>query len=116
MSATPQFGTQLIGQTENALGAILDRTLSGSGLTRQHWITLTVAVMSGGTMSLDQLVNRVTGFCRSFLSFERLGDPDPQLMAVGSYALPGKPPIAKSLTPSGPGRILRRAVGPTRMR
>jgi hypothetical protein len=66
MSATPQFGTQLIGQTENALGAILDRTLSGSGLTRQHWITLTVAVMSGGTMSLDQLVNRVTGFCRSF--------------------------------------------------
>ena len=38
-----------------------------------------------------------------------------QAVAAGSYARPGYPPIAKSRTPSGPGRILRRAVGPTRM-
>lgn len=38
-----------------------------------------------------------------------------QTVDAGSYARPGNPPIARSRTPSGPGRILRRAVGPTRM-
>jgi len=38
-----------------------------------------------------------------------------QTVEAGSYARPGNPPIARSRTPSGPGRILRRAVDPTRM-
>jgi hypothetical protein len=38
-----------------------------------------------------------------------------QAVEAGSYARPGYPPNARSRTPSGPGRILRRAVGPTRM-
>jgi hypothetical protein len=38
-----------------------------------------------------------------------------QTVEAGSYARPGNPPIARSRTPSGPGRILRRAVAPTRM-
>ena len=61
MSTTPEFGTRLIGQTENALGAILDRQLAGSGMSRPQWITLTVAVMSGPTIDHAQLVSRVAG-------------------------------------------------------
>ena len=33
MSTTPAFGTQLIGQTEKTLNAILDRQLAGTGVT-----------------------------------------------------------------------------------
>jgi len=38
-----------------------------------------------------------------------------QMVGAGSYARAGIRPIARSRTPSGPGWILRRAVGPTRM-
>jgi DNA-binding MarR family transcriptional regulator len=61
MPTTPEFGTQLIGQTENALGAILERQLADSGMNRSQWITLTVAVMSGGTIEHAQLTSRVAG-------------------------------------------------------
>jgi DNA-binding MarR family transcriptional regulator len=59
MSASPTFGTQLIGQAENALNAILDRELAGTGLTEPQWVTLTIAVMSGGTIDRTALGNRV---------------------------------------------------------
>ncbi len=38
MSTTPTFGTQIIRQTEKALGAILDRQFQGSGLTVPQWV------------------------------------------------------------------------------
>jgi len=41
------------------LNAILDRQLSGSGLTEQHWITLTFVVVSGGSIDRDELVRQV---------------------------------------------------------
>jgi DNA-binding MarR family transcriptional regulator len=59
MSTSPPFGTQLIGQTENAFGAILDRQLTGTGLTRPQWIALTIAVMSGASVDHAQLVSRL---------------------------------------------------------
>jgi DNA-binding MarR family transcriptional regulator len=61
MTSPPVFGTQLIGQTENALGAILDRQLDGTGLTQRHWVTLTLAVMSGGAIDQAALIGRVCG-------------------------------------------------------
>jgi DNA-binding MarR family transcriptional regulator len=61
MSTDPPFGTQLIGQTEKALNAILDRELTGTGLTEPQWVTLTIAVMSGGTVDSAALANRVAG-------------------------------------------------------
>ena len=62
MSAEIPFGTQLVGQLENAFGAILDRELSGSGITRHQWVTLVVAVMSGtGDVERAQLAARVAG-------------------------------------------------------
>jgi DNA-binding MarR family transcriptional regulator len=61
MSTTPEFGTQLIGRTEKALNAILDRQLAGTGITEPQWVTLTVAVMNAGTITHAQLVSRVAG-------------------------------------------------------
>jgi hypothetical protein len=61
MSVTPTFGTQVIGQTEKALGAILDRQLAGTGLTEPQWLTLTLTAVSGGTVDRDQLVGRLAG-------------------------------------------------------
>jgi hypothetical protein len=61
MSATPTFGPQVIGQTEKALNAILDRQLAGTGLNEPQWISLTLTVASGGTVDRDQLVGRVAG-------------------------------------------------------
>lgn len=55
------FGTQVIGQTEKALNAILDRRLAGTGVTEPQWVTLTLAVVSGGSIETDQLINRVGG-------------------------------------------------------
>lgn len=61
MSNTPAFGTQLIGQTEKALNAILDRQLAGTGVTEPQWVALTLAVMSGGTIDRAPLLSRLAG-------------------------------------------------------
>jgi hypothetical protein len=60
-TATPTFSAQVIGQTEKALNAILDRLLAGTGLTEPQWVTLTLTVFSGGTVDRDQLIGRVAG-------------------------------------------------------
>jgi hypothetical protein len=61
MSNTPTFGAPILGQTEKALNAILDRQLAGTGLTEPQWVTLSVTVMTGGTLDRDQLVGQVAG-------------------------------------------------------
>jgi DNA-binding MarR family transcriptional regulator len=62
MSSTtpaPTFGTPLLGQTEKALNAILDRQLAGSGVTEPQWVTLVIA--SGEAGDRDQLAGRLAG-------------------------------------------------------
>jgi DNA-binding MarR family transcriptional regulator len=59
MSTTPTFGTPLIGQTEKALNAILDRQLAGTGMTEPQWVTLTLTVAGGGSADRGQLIGRV---------------------------------------------------------
>jgi hypothetical protein len=56
---SPEFGTQLIGQTEKTLNAILGRLLARTGLTEPQWVTLTIAVMNGGTIEPDHYAARV---------------------------------------------------------
>jgi hypothetical protein len=61
---SPTFSAPVLGQAEKALNAILDRQLSGTGLTEHQWITLTLTVGSAGadgTVERDQLVSRVAG-------------------------------------------------------
>jgi DNA-binding MarR family transcriptional regulator len=60
MSTTSTFGTQSIGQTEKALNAILDRELTGSGLSERQWVALTLTAMTGPAPR-EQLQARVAG-------------------------------------------------------
>jgi DNA-binding MarR family transcriptional regulator len=57
----PAFGTALIGQTEKALNAILDRQLVGTGVTEPQWVTLTLTVVGGGAIDRAELIRRVSG-------------------------------------------------------
>jgi hypothetical protein len=102
MSTAPEFGTQLIGQTENALGAILDRQLAGSGMNRSQWITLTIAVTSGGTIDHAQLVNRVAGALK--MSDVQVTDQIHELAAVQLLRLP--PGDGSAVTATDAGREL----------
>ncbi|GAB2569261.1 hypothetical protein Aab01nite_07840 [Paractinoplanes abujensis] len=56
---TIPFGPQLIGRTEKALNALLDRELAGTGLTEPQWVTLTLTVLAEGTLSPAALAVRV---------------------------------------------------------
>jgi DNA-binding MarR family transcriptional regulator len=60
MSTTPAFGPPIIGQTEKALNAILNRQLTGTGVTEPQWVTLTLTVASGGPVDRGQVIGRVT--------------------------------------------------------
>jgi DNA-binding MarR family transcriptional regulator len=64
MSTTPTFTPQVIGQTEKALNAILDRLLIGTGVTEPQWVTLTVTVASGGKIDRDELISRMAGYLK----------------------------------------------------
>jgi hypothetical protein len=59
MSNTPSFSPQIIGETEKALNAILERLLAPAGLTEPQWITLSVTAASGGAVEREQLVARL---------------------------------------------------------
>ena len=56
MSAT--FSAQLLGQTEKAANAILERLLAEPGLTEPQWVILSITVMSGGTLDRQRLIER----------------------------------------------------------
>ena len=60
-TTTQAFGTALIGQTEKALNAILDRQLAGTGITEPQWVTLTLTAVSGGAIDRAELIRRVSG-------------------------------------------------------
>ncbi|WP_327088923.1 MarR family transcriptional regulator [Nonomuraea sp. NBC_01738] len=57
--APKPFGTALIGQTEKTLNAILERQLDGTGITEPQWVTLTLTVVSGGTIDRAELIRKV---------------------------------------------------------
>src|SRR5690349_9961650 len=57
----PPLNTQVIGQAESALGALLEPLLADAGLTFQQWLVLTVTAASGGRTGRGQLVARISG-------------------------------------------------------
>ena len=61
MQTYPPLSTQVIGQAESALGALLDPLLSRTGTTFHQWLVLTVTATGGGDIDHDQLVARVSG-------------------------------------------------------
>jgi hypothetical protein len=55
---SPTFSAQLLGQTEKAANAILERLLAEPGLTEPQWVMLSITVMSGGSLDRQRLVER----------------------------------------------------------
>jgi hypothetical protein len=45
---TASFGPQLLGETEKTLNVLLQRSLAGSGLNEEQWVTLRVASQHDG--------------------------------------------------------------------
>jgi hypothetical protein len=81
-AGNPGFGTQLIGQTEKALNALLERILAGTGLQERDWVTLRVAAMAGPEADRDQLTARLAGVFKV-----PAADADQQLGALISREL-----------------------------
>ena len=61
MPTVPSFSAQLLGQTEKAANAILDRLLAEPGLSEPQWVTLSITVMSGCALARGRLAERVAG-------------------------------------------------------
>jgi hypothetical protein len=61
MSTTPTFDARLLGQTEKAANAILDRLLAGTGVTEPQWIALSLIAASEEPLDRRGLTERVAG-------------------------------------------------------
>jgi hypothetical protein len=59
--STPTLNPQIVGQAENAHGAIMNVVLAGTGLNRDRWVALSLIMFSGGTIGAAELADRLTG-------------------------------------------------------
>jgi hypothetical protein len=55
---TITLNPQIVGQAENAHGAIMDLVLAGTGLDRDRWVALSLITFAGGTIETDTLIAR----------------------------------------------------------
>jgi hypothetical protein len=58
---TTTLNPQIVGQAENAHGAIMNVVLAGTGLDRDRWVALTATMSADGAIATDALTDRVTG-------------------------------------------------------
>ena len=63
MPTVPMFNAQLLGQTEKAANAILDRLLAEPRLSEPQWVTLSIAAASGGKTSAPAMPPSVRPVC-----------------------------------------------------
>ena len=89
------FSPAVLGQTEKALNAILDRQLAGA-VTERQWVTLVLA--SGDASDLDELTGRVAGGLK-------VGDADAREL-IDALAAAGFVHVAGSVTLTDAGRKL----------
>jgi DNA-binding MarR family transcriptional regulator len=61
MQTYPSVNTQVIGQAESALGALLGPILVRTGTSFHQWLVLTVTTAGGGELDRSQLVARISG-------------------------------------------------------
>jgi DNA-binding MarR family transcriptional regulator len=57
----PPLSTQVIGQAESALGALLEPQLASEEITFHEWLVLAVTAASGGSIDRGPLVARISG-------------------------------------------------------
>ncbi len=106
MNSTIPRLEQLIGQTEKALNAILNRLLAGA-VTEPQWVTLVLTARSGGSADRDQF----TGTVAHAMSVDQATAADHigQLAAKGLISTAG---AAITLTEAGQ-QLLDRVRGQT---
>lgn len=61
MFQAPILTSRNIGETENALRAILIKTLSGTGLDYPRWVALQLVSLSQSALSVDEVLAQLTG-------------------------------------------------------
>jgi hypothetical protein len=61
VTTTPTFDARLLGQTEKAANAILDRLLAGTGVTEPQWVALSLIATSEEPLDRSGLAERVAG-------------------------------------------------------
>lgn len=59
-SAAPPLSTQVIGQAESALGAVLEPLLDRAEITFHQWIVLVITSARGGSANRDELSRQLT--------------------------------------------------------
>ncbi|GIJ27441.1 hypothetical protein Vqi01_26030 [Micromonospora qiuiae] len=113
-TTTPAFGTALIGQTEKALNAILDRQLAGTGITEAQWVTLTLIVVSGENIDRAELIRRISAATQ--FSPAAVAERVTELTAAGFLRDGGDGRV--QVTDEGQARWtnLRTAIGPITQR
>ncbi len=111
-TADQPFGTALIGQTEKALNAILDRQLAGTGITEPQWVTLTLTVVGGGAVDRAELIRRVAGATQ--VSRAAVADRIAELTAAGFLRDSDSGDDRVEVTDEGHARWtrVRTAIGP----
>jgi hypothetical protein len=99
VSTAATFSPALVGQTETAFGAILDRELAGTALNASLWIALNVALAAGDSVDRDELSYRVAG-ARKVEESEARAYID-ELAAAGLLHLPGETSAPVTVTDAG---------------
>ena len=61
MQVYPTLSTQVIGEAESALGALLGPILARAETSFHQWLVLTVSTAAGGEIDRGQLVERISG-------------------------------------------------------
>lgn len=87
---SPTLNPEIVGQAENAHEAVLARALAPTGITKQQWIALTLAVTA--PLGADGLARRLAGALRS---------ADPAHRHLGGLVAAGLLTAEHSVTPAG---------------
>jgi hypothetical protein len=106
MQVYPTLSTQVIGQAESALGALLGPILAQAETSFHQWLVLTVTTAAGGEIDRGQLVERISGARK--IDGAAIESAIDELAAAGLVQAAG--PL--TLTEQGRGRYgqIRRAI------
>ena len=102
----PSLNPQVIGQAENALRALLERTLAGTGLSYRHWIALSLAVGNDVPVAQDALIERITAVLKVDDTAAREAVAD----LAGEQLAETVPGDGSRVRPTDAGRKLHREV------
>lgn len=99
----PALSTQVIGQAESALGALLEPLLDQAELTFPQWLVLVITSASGGSVARGELVQRIST-SRKLPGVQVLSALD-KLSVAGLVETTDDADVTVALTPVGSARF-----------